>query len=744
VAGLTPADVKRWDADAIHGVFQTATNRAATLQRLGDSLQQVHNTLSDWQGEAGDAFRADLGKTRRDIDADGQESRQVAAAVSRAEADVRSVKSELDGIERAAEGYGWTITSDWRIDLGNTMIGLDRLTLAAEQQLLQGQLDTCKLHAHNADQELATAVRGSVGDVPLSTTGYQPGAAPPAPGAAESPSPGQPKSWQDMLLPAGPASAEPGGEPPKGPPVPARAGGGKPPSLEDLMLGRGEPAEPGGKPPPGSLPDLLGRMRSPGAPGVPAPRLKPDDIETFKALARQSMISDGVPPDQIERRLDDAVARTQQWIDNGMPNYVPPEPPRPPPPGFGEGFADRWFSTEEGIHDLTGQNGLRALGDSWGGMAKGLVGRAEDFLLQGPVAPINDLTHEFKSFVDNPAYYAGGKTADAAFTLPGMMFGPEGAGLGELSELDAAAGVAHDLPGVHPPLSPLEQALPDLHSPLSPPEAPLHGGPHPSGPVEGPMPSGHLPSNPPEAPAPAVHPSGPVQGPVSVGHAPTPAESPVAAGHSPFLQPEPHVSGGHPSSGPIDPLPAGAIEHAPLPESQWAPVGHDQPISYHPEAPQTALDLSDAYAHHQPTAELTQRVADMSTHYVGDYPDRVVLGKWAGDESGYIGEARGNGGIYYDTSSEVWNNLSHGLNEVDAGDLGWDVNEHFLRSQMERGVDRIDYVVQGTRFSSIEDVIRLDPDSFSAKEIRYLVENAGTYGYERVGDSWVRMKGSQP
>ena len=112
-----------------------------------------------------------MGKTRRDIDADGQESKQVAAAVSRAEADVRSVKSELDGIERAAEGYGWTITSDWRIDPGNTMIGLDRLTLAAEQQLLQGQLDTCKLHAHNADQELATAVRGSVGDIPLDAIG---------------------------------------------------------------------------------------------------------------------------------------------------------------------------------------------------------------------------------------------------------------------------------------------------------------------------------------------------------------------------------------------------------------------------------------------------------------------------------------------------------------------------------------------------------------------------------------------
>ena len=620
MAALTPADVKHWDADAIHGVFQTATNRAATLQRLGDSLQQVHNTLSDWQGEAGDAFRADLGKTRRDIEADGQESKQVAAAVSRAEADVRSVKSELDGIEQAAEGYGWTITPDWRIDPGNTMIGLDRLTLAAEQQLLQEQLDTCKLHAHNADQELATAVRGSVGDIPLDATGHQPGAAPPAPGAPKPPSPGQPKSWQDMLLPAGPASAEPGGEPPKGPPVPAGAGGGKPPSLEDMMLGRGEPADSGGKPPPGSLPDLLSRLGKPGVPGAPAPRLNPADVETFKALARRSMISDGVPPDQIESRLNDAVARTQQWMDNGMPNYIPPAPPRPPPPNFGDGFADHWFGFEQGIHDLTGQNGLSALGDSWGGMAKGLAGKAEDFLLQGPVGPINDLTHEFKSFIDNPAYYAGGKTADAALTLPGMMFGPEGAGLGELAEADVYAGMSHP----------------------------------------------------------------------------------------------PHV-----------------------------PIGLDQDVAYHPWSESAAQDLYSTFAHGEPTVGLTQHVADMSTHYVGDNPERVVLGQFGGQEGGYIGEARGNGGIYFDTGDPTWDALASGLAKPVEQDVVWPVNEQFLRAQMENHVGRIDYMLNSDKYSSLEDMMLDRSGSYSAMEVEYLSKNAAAYGYERVGNSWVYVGGGQ-
>ena len=425
---LTPSDVKRWDVGAIHSVFETASGRAATLQHLGDNLQQVHNVLADWQGEAGDAFRADVGKVRRDIEADGAESRRVAAAVSQAEADVRACKTKLDDIERAADANGWTITPDWRIDVGNTGIGLDPISFAAEQQAMQDALNACKVYAHTADHELATAIRGAVGDGALDATGNPPGGGAPPPQGPPNPADprGKTPSLQDMLRPTGAGAGDPASIPRSQEDMllPAGAGGpgGKPPSLEDLLMGRGQPSGPGGQQP-GSLPDMLGRLAQPGVPGAPAPQLKPAEVERFKAMARQTMADAGMPPDQIEAHLDEYVANAQHWMADGGPHYVPPEPASPPPPGFGDGFADRWFATEQGIKDLVGQGGPGAPGvaESWWQMIKGTTEIAQN--------PAGALLGEVHNALDSPsaAYYLGGKTADGAFALPGMLFGGEGA-----------------------------------------------------------------------------------------------------------------------------------------------------------------------------------------------------------------------------------------------------------------------------------------------------------------------------
>jgi len=615
VEPLTPSDVKRWDVGAIHSVFETASGRAATLQHLGDNLQQVHNVLADWQGEAGDAFRADVGKVRRDIEADGAESKRVAAAVSQAEADVRACKTEFDDIERAADANGWTITPDWRIDVGDTGIGLDPISFPAERQAMQHALNACKVHAHTADHELATAIRGAVGDGALDATGTAPGGGVPPQGPPNPADPqGKTPSLQDMLLPTGAGAGDPARIPRSQEDIllPAGAGpGGKPPSLEDLLTGRGQPSGAGGQQP-GSLSDMLGRLAQPGAPGAPAPQLKPAEVERFKAMARQTMADAGMSPDQIEAHLDEYVANAQQWMADGGPHYVPPEPASPPPPGFGDGFADRWFATEQGIKDLVGQGGPGAPGvaESWWQMIKGTTEVAQN--------PAGALLGEVQNAFDSPsaAYYLGGKTADGAFALPGMLFGGEGAGLGELADVNPAA---------------------------------VYDG-------------------------------------------------------------------------------VGQLTHS--------PIGLDNPANYHSWAPSAGQDLYSMLVHGEPTAGLSQQVADMSTHYIGDNPDRVVLGKWEGQDGGYIGEARGHGGIYYDTGPETWKAITQGLPEAQAQDLGWQVNEAFLREQMENHISRIEYVLPDG-FNSVDEVARIRRETFSALEINWLDQNAANFGYKRVGNAWV-------
>jgi len=133
-------------------------------------------------------------------------------------------------------------------------------------------------------------------------------------------------------------------------------------------------------------------------------------------------------------------------------------------------------------------------------------------------------------------------------------------------------------------------------------------------------------------------------------------------------------------------------------------------------------------------------VSDWATHRV-EGADRVVLGRWDGQDGGYIGEARHNGGgIYFDTGDEAWNAVEAGLGKEDAKSLGWQVNEQFLRTQLENGVGRIDYLLDHDLYDSLEDMAVERAGSFSQMEVEFLSKHAPAYGYERVGDSWVKVK----
>jgi hypothetical protein len=164
---ISVADIERWDLSAIGGVLDVAHDRRLTMARLGDNLDAANAQLGDWQGLAGDAFRAELGKIRTDIDAQHHQSLAVARAVGMAELRIARCKSDLASIKQTATANGWTVTPDARIDIGTTGRGRARdLAFISAWQSLQEELDKLMVRANRADAELADAIRAVVGDVP--------------------------------------------------------------------------------------------------------------------------------------------------------------------------------------------------------------------------------------------------------------------------------------------------------------------------------------------------------------------------------------------------------------------------------------------------------------------------------------------------------------------------------------------------------------------------------------------------
>ena len=171
----TPGDVRRWDASAIEQVFHVVKNRDGTYQNFGDTLDSVQQQLSDWGGEAGDAFHQELNHKRQHIDSQGRIAPGIVAAVDQAETDVNACRAELAAISEAAAKYDWQIPDGtWMVDYVHNPNDPDRVLHPLEQRLA-----ALRVKAATADHELAQAMRAAVGDVELDSQGHE---MPPTPG----------------------------------------------------------------------------------------------------------------------------------------------------------------------------------------------------------------------------------------------------------------------------------------------------------------------------------------------------------------------------------------------------------------------------------------------------------------------------------------------------------------------------------------------------------------------------------
>jgi predicted chitinase len=180
---VTLSDIDRWDASAISGVFEVAQHRTQTMAVFGQDLDDAKKRLTDWQGQAGQAFAQEWGKVRTDIDATGQESQAVANAVARAEVDIGKVITKWRQIQDAAYAAQLTITPDGHVINPNFNARDMSLQRESIRESLQGRLDQMMIDANKADEELATAIRAAVGDEAVNADGTPdgPAGAPAAP-----------------------------------------------------------------------------------------------------------------------------------------------------------------------------------------------------------------------------------------------------------------------------------------------------------------------------------------------------------------------------------------------------------------------------------------------------------------------------------------------------------------------------------------------------------------------------------
>nr|WP_234712787.1 TNT domain-containing protein [Mycolicibacterium komanii] len=257
-------------------------------------------------------------------------------------------------------------------------------------------------------------------------------------------------------------------------------------SLEEMLLpSPGEPQDetkPDDRSPtPRNLDEALDRLSEPvGQPAAPVP-LDPVKVEEFKALARETMLRDGVPPEQIEQRLDAMVAAAQK----PLPAYKPTERDATPPPkpSFEDGFADGWFGTEESIKDLIGANGWDDLKESWTDLAKGAWQRVTH--------PIDSVKEDLEHLTKYPEHYLGEVAGSTALTAPSALFGGEAA-LGARAAIpddvidmpSHTHGMEHSTPLADVPSHPGTHAPINSPPPPLPPESPLFDGydPIPPGP----------------------------------------------------------------------------------------------------------------------------------------------------------------------------------------------------------------------------------------------------------------------
>lgn len=162
---VTCSDIEQWSAEGLQNVIGTMEGIHASHAKLGDTLQGVQANLQSWGGAAAEAWRANHGKFRTDVDDQGRQAKGVADALRPLYEEVLQIKAEYTELKSAIEGNGqvgddgqmrhWKLNNDGTIDTGGATLSSQE---AATKQDLAGQMQRLLTKAGGVDVDIANAL----------------------------------------------------------------------------------------------------------------------------------------------------------------------------------------------------------------------------------------------------------------------------------------------------------------------------------------------------------------------------------------------------------------------------------------------------------------------------------------------------------------------------------------------------------------------------------------------------------
>lgn len=168
---VSVSEIDRWNAGDIREVFHATRSRAEAAFEASNGIAELP-AFGSWGGAASEAAKESIGKTRKDLDAHGNEALAVAQAASQAADDVDEVKGKLATLRSEAESLGMMVDPVTNtVEPGPGAAGADPMEITLKQMQLQPRLNAILAEAATVDAELAAAINMATGGAPIPDTG---------------------------------------------------------------------------------------------------------------------------------------------------------------------------------------------------------------------------------------------------------------------------------------------------------------------------------------------------------------------------------------------------------------------------------------------------------------------------------------------------------------------------------------------------------------------------------------------